>query len=171
MSKNKLLSDELIKELEAHFSYHDTDAICNVLNAFAQEDTNSGELTFEDWLNIRFVVTVDKPAEKLYYKLTDTKVDEALVELLSIENDKIDFHDILWPAMPGRAVMHLNTICNWLKMPHSRPVHLNKLNDKQFMNLLSYLLHHMYWNSLKRVEQFDIINNLNYNTRRLNKEK
>ncbi len=162
----KYLSDSLIKELENNFSLHDSDAICNLLNAFANEDQDKF-INFEDWLNCRFVVSVEKPVEKLRYPLSDPEIEKAVNDLMNINDDKQDFHDILWPAMAGRGVMHMFTICNWLRMWHTRPVFLHKLSDDQFMTLVGYLLYHIYWNSLKKVEQFDLINNLNYNTKRL----
>ena len=93
-------------------------------------------------------------------------IQAVIDELIAIEDDKLDFHDILKPALEGRAVLHLRSIINWLRLPHSRPMCVFKLDDKDFDYLVWYLLFHLERNSLTKVWFKDIVKNLEYNENR-----
>ena len=98
-------------------------------------------------------------------------IQKVIDELIAIEDDKLDFHDILEPVMEGRAVLHLRTITNWLMTPHSRPRCVFKLDDEDFNYLTWYLLFHLERNSLTKVWFNDIEKNLEYNEKRLRENK
>lgn len=98
-------------------------------------------------------------------------IQEVIDELIAIEDEKLDFHDILEPALEGRAVLHLRSITNWMMMPHTRPMCVFKLDNEDFNYLVWYLLWHLERNSLTKVWFKDILKNLEYNKKRFTKEE